>query len=127
EGDDNIDNEEGDNHPGKRKPPAELGSGAPDTKIDPVRDDDAEVVGDEDEREARSAVVRARQLADPRRDDGVDEADAQAGHHAGAEEHVRVDAARHECRADDAKRRADEDAALAANPVTDPAYDAQPR
>ena len=122
EWDHDIHNHQGDDHPTQREPPAELSIGAANAEIDPVRNDNAEIVGHEDEREAGAAVVRLRKLAHPGRDDGVDEADAEPGDDTRADEHVRVDTAGHERAAEDAKGRADENAALTSNLVTDPAY-----
>lgn len=47
-------------------------------------------VRDEDEREVDASRVSLGQLADPRRNEGVDEADADSSNDSGADEHVRI-------------------------------------
>ena len=122
-----TDNEEWNHHPSKRKPPAEFQAGLADTKVDPVRNDDAEVVCDEDERKARAAIMSFGQLAYPRRDNSRDDGDAQAGDDPGANEHVRILTCRHQSRPEHTEYGADENASLASYLVTGPtAQEASP-
>jgi hypothetical protein len=123
EGDRGDDQQDRDTHDAQGEPPAELDLGLADGKVDPVGEDDAQEVGDEDEREVGAAVVGLGELGHPGRDDDVDEADAQAGDDTRADEHVGVVGGGHERATEEAEGCTDEGAALAAESVTAPAAD----
>ena len=80
-------------------------------------------ISDKHERETRPPVMRPRQLRHPRRDNRIDEPDADPRDHTSADEHAGVDAAPHESGADHAEAGANPDALFAAELVARPAAD----
>lgn len=66
--------------------------------------------------------MRPRQLTDPREDNGIHEADANACNDASAQEHVGILAGCLDSGADEAKPRPREDAVLAAKLVAHPSF-----
>ena len=76
----------------------------------------------EGKREVCAAIVGLRELGDPRRDDGVDEADADTSNDTSTDEHVGVDGGGHEGGTEHAEAGADE-AAFTAELATSPTAD----
>lgn len=66
--------------------------------------------------------MRLGQLADPRQDNGIHEADADACNDTRADKHAGVLAAGHEGCAEDSKCSSNEDTPSAAYPIANPSY-----
>ena len=84
------DNQDWDGHESEGESPPEFNARIANAEVEPVRNDDSELVGDEDEGEVGASIVCLRKLRYPRWDDGVDEADANACNDAGADEHIGI-------------------------------------
>lgn len=91
-----------------------------DPEVDPVSDDDTDIVGDEDDGEVDPTAVSLGQFGNPRTSDGVDETNSDPGDDTSADEHVGVLGCRHENTAENTKQRSKPDALLPPVLVTEP-------
>jgi hypothetical protein len=108
-------------HECEGKPSSKVVSRCTDAIAEPVRDDNANIVCDEDQREVGAAVMCLGKLGNSWGDNGVDEANANACDDSCANEPVGVLTGGHQGSAQHAEERANPDTPFAAQFVTDPA------